>query len=124
MKQLVDLIHEFGSGDIIEISRNLNMQIIDFNLNTEIDAILTCIDNHTRILTYSPTLEEKRKLYIISYMIAKIFLHSQKSTLVLASKVSTSMDSHDRECHVFAQELVKLQSKRGSEHGFYTKIRN
>lgn len=87
MKQLVDLIHEFGSVDIIEISRNLNMQIIDFNLNKEIDAILTCIDNHTRILTCSATLTNERKRYVLRYMInMMILIPDNNKTIILKSK--------------------------------------
>ncbi|KGL45642.1 hypothetical protein EP56_03800 [Listeriaceae bacterium FSL A5-0209] len=87
MKQLVDLIHEFGSVDIIEISRNLNMQIIDFNLNKEIDAILTCIDNHTRILTCSATLTNERKQYVLRYMInMMILIPDNNKTIILKSK--------------------------------------
>ncbi|KGL45737.1 hypothetical protein [Listeria newyorkensis] len=83
MKQLVDLIREFGSADIIEISRNLNMQIIDFNLNKEIDAILTCIDNHTRILTCSAALTNERKQCVLSYIVNMIILEPDDTKTII-----------------------------------------
>lgn len=83
MKRLVGLIHEFGSTDIIEISNSLNMQIIDFNLNDEIDAILTCIDNHTKILTCSATLTTERKQYALSYMINRISLAPNNTKIII-----------------------------------------